>query len=134
MYNRLKQLKYKKMKKGKLKKLNFKANSIKFGIIGLKAIESGIITSKQIESAQKAIILKIKKKGKMWIRIFPDIPITSKSVGVRMGKGKGQVSHWGTRVCGGNIIFEICSTDFNLIFAALKTGGSKLPIKTKIFN
>jgi large subunit ribosomal protein L16 len=87
-----------------------------------------------LESAQKAIILKIKKKGKMWTRIFPNIPITSKSIGIRMGKGKGQISHWGTRVCGGNIIFELCSTNLNLTFTALKTGGSKLPIKTKIIN
>lgn len=134
MYNRSKQIKYKKVKKGKLKKLNFKSNTLKFGIIGLKAIESGIINSKQIESAQKAITLKIKKKGKMWTRIFPNIPITSKSIGIRMGKGTGQISHWGARICGGNIIFEICSKDFNLIFAALKTASSKLPIKTKIFN
>lgn len=134
MYNGPKQIKYKKVKKGKLKKLEFKTNVLKFGTIGLKAIESGIISAKQIEAAKKSIIWKIKKKGKIWTRIFPNIPVTSKPIGIRMGKGKGQIKHWGARVFGGSIIFEICSTNLNLIFAALKTGSSKLPIKTKIIN
>lgn len=134
MYNGPKQIKYKKVKKGKLKRLEFKANSLKFGTIGLKAVESGIINSRQIEAARQAITRKIKRKGKVWIKIFPDLPITSKLTGVRMGKGKGQLSHWGVRVSSGTVLFEICGINFNTIFSALKTGGSKLPIKTKIFN
>ena len=70
----------------------------------------------------------------MWVKIFPDLPITSKPTGVRMGKGKGQVSHWGARVRGGTVLFEICGVSFNVVIAALKTGGAKLPIRTKIFN
>jgi large subunit ribosomal protein L16 len=93
MYNAPKQTKYKKTKKGRLKKLEFKSNKLKFGTIGLKAAESGIINSRQIEAARQAIARKIKKKGKIWIKIFPDLLITLKPTGVRMGKGKGQVSY-----------------------------------------
>ena len=134
MYNGPKHIKYKKIKKGKLKKLKFKTINLKFGTLGLKAAESGIIHSRQIEAALQAITKKIKKKGKIWIRIFPDLPITSKPTGIRMGKGKGQFSHWGTRVSGGTILFEICGVNLSTIFSALKTGGGKLSIKTKIFN
>jgi large subunit ribosomal protein L16 len=129
-----KKTKYKKTKKGKLVKLEFKTNNLKFGTIGLKAAESGIINSRQIEAARQAIARKIKRKGKIWIRIFPDLPITSKATGVRMGKGKGQFSHWGARVRGGSVLFEICGVNFSTVFSALKTGGAKLPIKTKIFS
>ena len=134
MLNGPKGIKYKKTKKGRLGKLEFKANNLKFGTIGLKATESGIINSKQIESARQAITRKIKRKGKVWIKIFPDLPITSKPTGVRMGKGKGNVSHWGARVRSGNVLFEICGINFNVAISALKTGGAKLPVKTKIFN
>jgi len=134
MYNGPKQTKYKKTKKGKLKKLEFKTNKLKFGTVGLKAAESGIINSRQIEAARQAIARKIKRKGKIWIKIFPDLPITLKPTGVRMGKGKGQVSYWGARISGGTILFEVCGVNFNSVFLALKTGGAKLPIKTKIFN
>jgi large subunit ribosomal protein L16 len=134
MLNGPKQIKYKKTRKGKLVELEFKANDLKFGTIGLKAAESGIINSRQIEAARQAIVRKIKRKGKIWIRIFPNLPITSKPTGVRMGKGKGQVSHWGSRVRGGTVLFEICGVNFSTVFAALRTGGAKLPIKTKIFT
>ena len=134
MLNGPKQTKYKKTKKGKLVKLEFKSNDLKFGTIGLKAVEAGIINAKQIEAARQAITRKIKRKGKVWIKIFPDLPITAKATGVRMGKGKGQVSHWGARVRGGTILFEVCGINNNIATAALKTGGAKLPIKTKIFN
>jgi large subunit ribosomal protein L16 len=134
MLNGPRQLKYKKTKKGKLVKLEYKSNDLKFGTIGLKAAESGIISSKQIESARQAIVRKIKRKGKIWIRIFPDLPITSKPTGIRMGKGKGNVSHWGARVRGGTVLFEICGVNSSAVFSAFKTGGAKLPIKTKIFT
>lgn len=134
MLNGPRRTKYKKTKKGKLSKLEFKSNDLKFGTVGLKAAESGIINSRQIEAARQAIVRKIKRKGKIWIKIFPDLPITSKPTGVRMGKGKGQVSHWGARVSGGTVLFEVCGVNFNIVLTALKTGGAKLPIRTKIFN
>lgn len=134
MFNKSKQLKYPKIKKGKLKKLNFRSNDLRFGTVGLKAVESGILNFKQIEAARQAISRKIKKTGKIWIRIFSDLPITSKSTGIRMGKGKGQFSHWGVKISAGQILFEICCIDYEIIYIAFKTGGAKLPIKTKIIN
>lgn len=126
--------KYKKVRKGKLVKLEFKATDLKFGTLGLKAMEAGILNSRQIEAARQSIARKTKRKAKVWIKIFPDLPITSKPTGVRMGKGKGQVSHWGARVRGGTVLFEVCGANFNMIFTALKTASAKLPIKTKIFR
>jgi len=134
MYNGPRNIKFKKTKKGKLGKLEFKTNKLKFGTIGLKAVESGIINSKQIEAARIAINRKIKKKGKIWIKIFPDLPITSKPIGIRMGKGKGGFSHWGSRVKAGTVLFEICGLNQKNLLESLSLGGSKLPIKTKIFN
>lgn len=134
MYQGPKYIKYKKIKKGKLKRLEFKTNKLIFGVYGLKAAESGIISSRQIEAARQAIARKIKRKGKIWIRIFPYLSITSKPLSVRMGKGKGQVSHWGARVAKGAILFEVCGPNSNVIRLSLKTGGAKLPLKTKIFN
>lgn len=134
MLNGPNKTKYKKTKKGKLKKLEFKTNNLKFGTIGLKAAESGILSSKQIEAARQAITRKIKRKGKVWIKIFPDLPITAKPTGVRMGKGKGSISHWGARVRGGTVLFEVCGISIVTAIAALRTGGAKLPIKTRIFN
>lgn len=134
MLNGPKKTKYKKIKKGKLVKLEFKSNNLVFGTVGLKASEAGTISAKQIEAARQAITRKIKRKGKVWVKIFPDLPITSKPTGVRMGKGKGQVSHWSSRVRGGTVLFEVCGINITLATSALKTGGAKLPIKTQIFN
>ena len=134
MLNSPRKTKYKKTKKGKLMKLEFKATNLKFGTVGLKAKEAGILNSRQIEAARQAIARKTKRKAKIWIKIFPDLPITSKPTGVRMGKGKGQVSHWGARVRGGTVLFEVCGANFKIIITALKTASAKLPIKTKIFQ
>lgn len=134
MFQGPKKIKFKKTRKGKLSKFEFKANKLEFGNIGLKAAESGLINAKQIESARQAIARKTKRKIKLWIKIFPDLPITSKPSGVRMGKGKGQLSHWTCRVRGGTVIFEVCGVNQASIVAALRSGGHKLPIKTKIFT
>ena len=128
-----KKIKYKKIKKGRLRKFNYK-NDLNFGTIGLKALESGLISARQIEAARQAIARKIKKKGKIWIKIFPSLPITKKPTEVRMGKGKGSVSHWVARVRGGSVIFEICGVNDKTAIKAFKTGSAKLPIKTQIFN
>lgn len=103
-----------------------------FGTIGLKAVESGIISYKQIESARQVIKRRLNRKGKIWIRIFPNYPITRKPIEVRMGKGKGQVSYWASKVIGGNILFEICGISKDKAVYAFAAGSSKLPIKTKI--
>lgn len=127
-----KKTKYKKNRKGKIPKLNFNSNNLTFGNLGLKAIESGSISSRQLEAARQAINRKIKRKGKIWIRVFPSIPVTSKPVAVRMGKGKGSVSHWVAKVGSGTILFEICGISKFIAKSALNTGSAKLPLKTKI--
>lgn len=134
MFNGPKKLKFKKTRKGKLSKLEFKNTKLSFGTIGLKASEAGILNSRQIEAARQSIARKTKRKAKIWIKIFPDLPITSKPTGIRMGKGKGTLSHWGAKVRGGTVLFEICGANLNTIANALKTAGAKLPIKTRIFQ
>lgn len=127
-----KKTKYKKMQKKTLSKYNFRSNKLKFGSIGLKATKSGTISSRHIEAARQAIARKLSRKGKLWIRVFPAIPITAKPTEVRMGKGKGAFSHWSVKVATGTILFEVCGTSQNIAISAFKTGGAKLPVKTTI--
>lgn len=127
-----KKTKYKKIRKGVLKKLEYKTNNLSFGTIGLKAVTSGTLSFKQIESARQAINRRLNRKGKIWIRVFPNYPITRKPIEMRMGKGKGQVSYWAAKVTGGNILFEICGISKDKAVYAFVGGSSKLPIKTKI--
>lgn len=134
MFLQPRKTKYKKTKKGKLSPLEFKANTIKFGEFGLKAQVAGIISARQIEAARRTIARKIKRKGKIWICIFPDLPITAKPTESRMGKGKGSVSYWAARVRGGTTLFEICGIPKHIATEALRAGSKKLPIKTKIFD
>lgn len=133
MFNSAKSNKYTKTKKGKLTKLEFKTNKLKFGTYGLKAVESGMINIKQIEASHQAIVRRMKTKGKVWTRIFPNLAITSKSILGKMGKGKGNVSQWNVRVAQGKVLFEICGVNQSTVFSSLKAGGAKLPLKTKIF-
>jgi large subunit ribosomal protein L16 len=128
-----KEIKYKKVKKGKLRKFNYRSNTLKFGTIGLKAVESGLLSARQLESARQAISRRIKRDGKLWLRVFPDLPITSKPLEVRMGKGKGNVDYWSARVRGGTVLFELCGVRDNIAKLAFKTGAAKLCIRTKIF-
>ena len=134
MFLQPRKTKYKKTRKGRLKKLEFKSNSIQFGELGLKAQVAGMISANQIEAARRTIARKIKRKGKIWIRIFPDLPITTKPTESRMGKGKGAVSYWAARVRGGTTLFEICGIPKHIAIEALKAGSKKLPVKTKIFD
>ena len=133
MFLQPKKSKFKKVRKGTLPYLNFKSNQLKFGTIGLKAAESGTISSRQIEAARQSIMRKINRKGKLWIRIFPSIPITQKPAEVRMGKGKGSVNFWSAKVSGGSLIVELCGVNKNTAISAFRTGGAKLPIKTLVF-
>lgn len=134
MYLQPKKTKYKKHRKGKLPRFEHKVNKLQFGIIGLKALQSGSISSRQIEAARQAITRKIKRNGRIWIRIFPNISVTSKPIEVRMGKGKGGVDHWISKVASGRILFEIDGLPKKLAEAALHTGGAKLSIKTSIIS
>ena len=132
MFLQPKKSKYKKLRKGKLTKLNFRNNKLLFGSIGIKALESGIISSRQIEAARQAISRRIQRKGKIWIRIFPSYPVTKKPIEVRMGKGKGAVNYWAAKVSGGTVLFELEGISNNIAMSAFKTGGAKLPVKTGI--
>lgn len=134
MHLQPKKTKFKKTHKGKLSKFSFKGGKLRFGTIGLKSIESGIISAKQIEAARQAIVRKTQRKGKIWIRIFPNTPITKKPTEVRMGKGKGSVSHWSAKVKAGTVLFELCGVKKKIALGAFKTGGAKLCVKTIIFN
>jgi large subunit ribosomal protein L16 len=107
-------------------------SKIDFGLFGLKALESGYITSAQIESAKTTILKKMKRCGKIWIKIHAKKPITKKPLEVRMGKGKGSFAHYVAHVKGGTILFEICGISYNTAKTILEIGGSKLPIKTSI--
>jgi len=134
MFLQPRKIKYKKTRKGKLKKLEFKANVIRFGEFGLKSQMAGLISARQIEAARQTIARKIKRKGKIWICIFPDLPISAKPTESRMGKGKGAVSHWVARVQGGTTLFEVCGIPKHIATEALIAGSKKLPVKTKIFD
>mgnify|MGYP001772932164 CR=1 FL=1 len=108
-----------------------RANKLCFGSFGLKALESKWVTEKQIEAARKIILKYLKKEGKLWIRIFPDKPITSKGVEFSMGGGKGDVVGWVAPVKAGRILFEIDGIDENSAREALRKARAKLPLKTK---
>jgi large subunit ribosomal protein L16 len=129
-----KKVKYKKVKKGRLKKFNFKAHTLKFGTIGIKSVESGVISSRNIEAARQSINRKIQRNGKVWTRVFPHTPIMSKSLGVRMGKGKGSIHNWSAKITAGMVLFEICGIVREKAKTALNIGATKLPIKTKIIS
>lgn len=132
MFSGPKHLKFKKIWKGKLKKYEYWSIDLKFGVVGLKAAESGMITSIQLEAARQAISRKMQKKGKLWIRVFTYLPITKKPNESRMGKGTGSFSHWAVKVASGAVLFEAFGYQLSTLISAFKTGGAKLPVKTKI--
>lgn len=132
MFLQPKNFKFKKIRKGKLKKFNYKSNELKFGNYGLKLNKSCFVTARQLEAARKIISRKIKRKGKIWICIFPAYPVTSKGSEARMGKGKGNVTHWAAKVEAGTIIFEICGVSASTAISALKAGGQKFSTTTQI--
>jgi large subunit ribosomal protein L16 len=127
-----KRTKFRKMMKGNRKGLATRGNSLVFGDVGLKAIEPAWVENRQIEAARVAINRKIKRGGKMWIRIFPDKPITKKPAETRMGKGKGAPETWVAVVKPGRIIFELEGIPDDLAREALELGASKLCVRTKV--
>ena len=129
-----KKLKKKKVRKGNLKKISYKTSYLRFGWIGLKSIESGTLTFRNIEASRQAISRKIKKKGKLWIRIFPHTPLTNKSLGSRMGKGKGSFKNFIIKISSGTMLFELCGVNKKLALKAFKTGSAKLSVKTIVVN
>jgi large subunit ribosomal protein L16 len=126
-----KKSKYRKMQKGKMKGKAGRGNQIAFGSFGIKALEECWITSRQIEAARIAATRYMKREGQMWIRIFPDKPVTKKPAEVRMGKGKGAPEYWAAVVLPGRIMFEIDGISFEVAKEALRLAAQKLPITTK---
>ena len=106
--------------------------SLNFGSYGLKALEPERITSRQIEATRRAITRQMKRQGKVWIRVFPDLPVSAKPIEVRMGKGKGGIDRWVAKVKPGRILFEIDGVNDEVAREALRLGAAKLPIKTKV--
>ena len=132
---RPKNTKFRKCFKNKIKSnIDIKKNKLCFGMYGIQALEKGRINARQIESIRRTIIGKLKRKGKIWIRIFPDKPISKKPAEVRMGKGKGEVYFWCALIKPGTILYEISGENENLINEALFISKKKLGLKTRIIK
>ena len=127
-----KRTKYRKAFKGKISGNAKGGFTLNFGTFGLKALEPERVTARQIEATRRAITRQMKRQGKVWIRVFPDLPVTAKPIEVRMGKGKGSVDRWVARVKPGRILFEIDGVSEEVAREALRLGAAKLPIKCKI--
>ena len=126
-----KRVKYRKKQRGKMKGNAQSGNYVAFGKYGLKALESGWITSRQIEASRVAITRHVKRGGKVWIRIFPDKPVNKKPAETRMGKGKGSPEYWVAVVRPGRVMFELEGVPEELAKEAMRLAAHKLPIKTK---
>ena len=122
---------YRKMQKGKMKGNAGRGTTLAFGSFGIKALDECWITARQIEAARIAVTRYMKRQGQVWIRIFPDKPITKKPAEVRMGKGKGSPEYWAATVKPGRVLFECEGVDFETAKEALRLAAQKLPIKTK---
>ncbi len=129
-----KRTKFRKQFKGRISGTSKGGTDLNFGAFGLKAMEPERVTARQIEAARRAITREMKRQGRVWIRIFPDVPVTKKPTEVRMGKGKGGVEFWAARVAPGRIMFEIDGVPVDVAREALRLGAAKLPIKTRFIQ
>ena len=127
-----KRTKYRKAHKGRIHGLAKGGTALNFGAFGLKALEPERVTARQIEASRRAITRAMKRAGRVWIRIFPDVPVSTKPAEVRMGSGKGSPEFWVARVKPGRIVFEIDGVSAEIARTALALGAAKLPIKTKL--
>jgi|SRR5918999_362858 large subunit ribosomal protein L16 len=123
--------KFRKAHKGRIKGLATSGNALAFGQFGLKAMEPERLTARQLEAARRALTRHMKRAGQVWIRVFPDVPVSKKPLEVRMGSGKGTPEYWVTRVKPGRIIFELDGVPVNVAREALDLAAAKLPIKTR---
>jgi large subunit ribosomal protein L16 len=126
-----KRTKYRKMHKGRVRGIAQRGHTIAFGSFAIKSLEAGWITSRQIEAARIAVTRAMKREGQVWVRIFPDKPITKKPAEVRMGKGKGAPEYWVATIKPGTIIFETTGVALDTANEALRLAAQKLPVKTK---
>ena len=127
-----KKMKFRKKQKGRIRGKASNGNSLTFGDYGLIALEGGHVTARQIEAARIAMTRKTKRGGQVWIKIFPDVPVTKKPAEVRMGKGKGSVDHYAARIKPGRVLYEIHGIERSLAESALALAAAKLPLKTKL--
>ena len=126
-----KRTKYRKQQKGRIHGLAKGGTTLNFGSFGLKAEQAGRISSRQIEAARRAITRHLKRSGRMWIRIFPDVPVSAKPTEVRMGKGKGSPEYWICKVKPGRIIFELEGVPADVAREACRLASAKLPVQTR---
>jgi large subunit ribosomal protein L16 len=129
-----KRTKYRRHHKGRIRGNAQRGHTVDFGSFALKALEPGMITSRQLEAARQSIVRAMKREGKIWIRIFPDKPITKKPAEVRMGKGKGSPEYWAAPVQPGRIIFEAEGVPLAVAVHAMALGAQKLPLKMKFIT
>jgi ribosomal protein L16, bacterial/organelle len=129
-----KRVKYRKAQRGRMCGKAYRGSSVDFGDFGLKALEPHWITSRQIEACRVALSRKMKRDGKVWIRIFPDKPVSKKPLETRMGKGKGAPEFWVAVIKPGRILFEVSGVSREIAEEALRTCSYKLPIKTKVVS
>ncbi len=129
-----KRTKYRKAHKGRVHGMAKGGTELNFGSYGLKATTPGRVTARQIEAARRAITRRMKRAGRVWIRIFPDVPVSTKPTEVRMGKGKGSPEYWMARVKPGRIMFEVDGVDENIAREAFDRGAAKLPVQTRIIS
>ena len=129
-----KRTKFRKMHKGRIKGLAKGGSDLNFGTYGLKAVTPERVTARQIEAARRAMTRHMKRQGRVWIRIFPDTPVTSKPVEVRMGKGKGSVELWACPVNRGRVLYEMEGVPEDVAREALRLASHKLPIKTRFLK
>lgn len=127
-----KRTKHRKMMKGRMKGVAQTGNTVAFGDFAIQALESHIVTARQIEAARIAMTRKIKRGGRVWIRIFPDKPVSKKPAETRQGKGKGAVEFWGAVVLPGRVMFELAGVERELALEALRIAAQKLPLRVKI--
>ncbi len=125
-----KRTKFRKQQKGRNRGLALNGNKVSFGEYGLKAVARGRITARQIEAARRAMTRHVKRGGKIWIRIFPDVPVTKKPLEVRQGKGKGNVEYWVCKIQPGKMLYEMEGVDEQTAREAFRLADAKLPIKT----
>lgn len=125
-----KRTKFRKQHKGRNRGLALTGNKVSFGEFGLKAVERGQLTARQIESARRAMTRHVKRGGKIWIRVFPDKPITEKPLEVRQGKGKGNVEYWVAQIQPGRMLYEMEGVTEEIAREAFRLAAAKLPIKT----
>ena len=125
-----KRTKFRKQQKGRNRGLALNGNKVSFGEYGLKAVTRGRITARQIEAARRAMTRHVKRGGKIWIRIFPDVPVTKKPLEVRQGKGKGNVEYWVCKIQPGKMLYEMEGVDEQIAREAFKLADAKLPIRT----